>query len=492
MQKTTENFNASERRLQKACEYVSDLWFPVNPELLAKIKLGLHGGVYDLDPESLVRTVSGDFSLFMYCLRELLHTLQREGAKLPPLSNPVDILRAAGIERLRQLLDVDESRISRHSFDDIDEVQVARFQETMVSASSAEVLASSFRLEPEVGFSAALMRQLGHTLIAWNYPTVYKEALSSLDGESTLDVALAERLGFSPTLLAIRMLVSWGIPTQFCEALFLMDDEEEGDEDELAAFNQILAGSLAKLCRIGEALARANNPKLYPNAAHEWEFAKQAIVEKLGKDGLEMIQDALADNIEDYVTFMPEIFTGASILEPDLHLAQAQQDCIISRNPYLALCGPVLRAKLTAIYISHPQGYLYEKGLTELVHTVIPSSGFTAGCIYTIDPGVQMLLAQTKIGEMQLKKGAPIDYSIVASDTDSVSVAFRSMEPVVEFNLAPTGELISGIAGVIGHSNRIGVLYLEVPHSTFMQREKECIAEFKALARTVSDCLQLD
>lgn len=491
MQKTTENINVSKRRLEKACNYVSDLWFPVNSELLAKIKLGIKGGVYDLEPEALVSSITSDFSLFMYCLRELLSTLKSEGADIPPLANPVEALRLAGLDRLKQILRVDENKISRHSYATIDDFQQMRLEESLISASAAQTLAHTYKIDPDLGYSAALIRQLGHTLIAWNYPSIYRDAASAITKDNNLDVLLAERLGFSPALLAIRILVSWGIPIQLCEAVFLSDEDSTPEENEEATIQSILGSSLAKLCIIGETLARANNPKLYPTAKNDWELARDQIQSRLGKEGLRLIQETFNENLEDYITYMPEIFHGGLLLEPELHLAEFERDEITSRNPYLALCPPPLKTKLSAVYLEISPGLISEHGIRNIINTIIPMVGFTGGLIYSIDPGISMLVPQTQIGNVLFKDGQAIDYSIVLSNSDSIPVAFRSHEPVIEFHTNKDKELFAAISGVIGHSNRVGVLYLEVPHTLFNEKERDLIVAFKSFARAITDCLNL-
>jgi len=70
------------KQIQKAAEHVNDLWFPVNDGLLAQIKIALKEGEYSSDIGALVHDVAGDFSLFLYCLRELSKLIQEEGPDL--------------------------------------------------------------------------------------------------------------------------------------------------------------------------------------------------------------------------------------------------------------------------------------------------------------------------------------------------------------------------------------------------------------------------
>ena len=489
MQKNTEfNTRATQKRLEKASRYVNDLWFPVNSELLGKIKLGIRGGIYELDTESLVNSISGDFSLFMYCVRELVGMLKREDVSIP-MANPIEVLRQAGIDRLKQILEIDEYKITKHTFEDQEKFQSMRFEEMIVSSSTAQALSASMNINKEIGFSAAALRQLGHTLIAWNYPTVYKEALDNIKTDAPLDQLLAERLGFSPTLLSIRVLMDWGLPMELCEAIFLEEDEECDDIE--GVMQNMLSGNLAKICSIGEALARANNPTVYPSAAKDWEYAKQEITTHLGESGIQYIQDLVDENLENYITFMPELFNPGLLIDPEMHLAVQNNEGTPSLNPYIQLCEPGTSDALSALYKKLRPNAISEQCLIQLVNEVVPSAGFSGGLIFTADPGISMLIPQTVIGSLKLKKKQFVDYSLVVSNADSISVAFRSYEPVIEYHADSDNEIYAAISGIIGASNRVGVLYLEIPYTDFIADERQFTMAFRAFSKTITDCLDL-
>lgn len=483
---------STQKRLEKASQHVNDLWFPVNSELLAKLKMGLHAGVYDLDPEALVSSISNDFSLFMYCIRELIKMLKAEDITVP-LANPIEALRQAGVERLRRILDVDESRVSRHTFDKREEFQELRLQEVFITTSTAQALSTSFDINQEIGYSAAILRQLGHTLIAWNYPTVYQDAMQNLTEDTTIDQRIAERLGFSPALLSVHVLMQWGVPIQLCEAIFLEEDEEDREIDELQGeVQKLIGGGLSKICKVGEALARANNPDVYPSAAKDWEYAKEEITQHLGENGLSYIQEVLEENLENYLTLMPEVFNGGLVLDPELHLLEHDRETKGKRNPYIMICPEMLADSLRGLYKDLKEGEINEKALHRLIQEIIPGTGFTGGYIYTADPGVSLLIPQTTIGSPQLKQKTMIDYSIVLSNSDPVTLAFRASEPVIEYGSGPDRELLAALSGVVGFSNRIGVLYLELPYNLYTRNEKGFAVALKAISKSISDCLDLN
>jgi hypothetical protein len=195
----------SARHLERALRHVSDYWFPVNPVLLKKIKDGFLDGRYELDIDFLVEDLKADFSLFTYCLRELCRTAEAQENS----PNPVSMMRNAGLPRLREILCVDQGKISRHATEGHHNSQLQCFETAMISASAAELLAEANGIESELGFATALLRQLGRTLIAWNYPTVYRRALHGAREGEDLDLTLSQALGFSPVLLAATLLRQW-------------------------------------------------------------------------------------------------------------------------------------------------------------------------------------------------------------------------------------------------------------------------------------------
>ncbi|HPN73314.1 MAG TPA: HD domain-containing phosphohydrolase, partial [Candidatus Omnitrophota bacterium] len=62
----------------------------------------------------------------------------------------------------------------------------------------------------EFGFLSALLRQLGITLVAWNYPAAFDRALKSVTSTQPLTTVLSSMLGFSPELLAASLVRQWG------------------------------------------------------------------------------------------------------------------------------------------------------------------------------------------------------------------------------------------------------------------------------------------
>ena len=473
----------AERRVKRAVDYVSDRWFPVNPELLGRIKDDLSRGMYDQNVAALFTDVRQDFSLFLYCLRELRAMLQAVGAEVPV--SPKDLFLGAGIESLKEILSVEESELSLHRLKTITPLQQSRLEEALLSASTAQVLASSHNLDGNACFSAALLRQLGLTLIAWNYPTVYENAIQSLDKTGDLDIAITEILGYSPALLAIRILESWGLHTELVSAIAPVEPDWFESEALLGA---TAAPTFASICTVAEALARANHPEVYPSAEKDWDHAEPIISQQLGPDGLRVIRTIFLESCAGYVGVVRAIFRGGTMLDPEYRQYSHRHTGLIQRNPYIAQCRPHLEKRLTAFYEELARSpVISQQQIATLAHEIIPSAGFRGGIVYTIEPAVLRLVPQLLFGQRHGQSNEWIDAQVLS---EPVARAFESITPItIEYTVQE--HRIVSIAGVLGYSQRVGVVYLEVPRESFLQSSAAFMVHFKAISQTFNECLKL-
>ena len=261
-------------RLDKALLHVSEHWFPVNPATLQNIRSVLSTEPSEKDSETLISYVKSDASLFCQCVRLLASMIDEEDAAIGKL-DPIAQLEQLEVTKLRELLSSATSAKSFHSLASASTLQFSRLGEAMVSATAAEVLGENAGISSSLTYSAALLRQLGYALIAWNYPSIYQRCVSSLRQGRDLDIEITRALGFSPTALSVSLLRRWGVSSELRATVSI--DEIEDFSSEARA----VAGTVAGLCKIGETLARANNPEIYPQAHNEWAAACQDIETRL-------------------------------------------------------------------------------------------------------------------------------------------------------------------------------------------------------------------
>lgn len=473
----------SEKRLERATRHVVDLWFPPNPEVLKRIKTGLEDGSYELDISFLISEIKSDFSIFVYCLRQLGTMLKEQGLKPPAGLNPVEMLRFVGLDALKAILLVDERQISKHTLGVSNELQSRRTQEAFISASTAEVLCEHEKIDGELGFSCGLLRQLGYTLIAWNYPTVYRRVFSGLTESQSLDNELSKALGFSPMLLAMTVVRKWGLGLEVETALGIPAEDPQSESK--------IGKILEKFCTIGEALARANDPDHYPTARSDWELARVEIETRLGREGFKFIQEKVKDHLEDYVKLLPNFFKATIELDPEQRVQAHAERTLLKNNPNVEHCFPALKARFKELYAHIYPGSVSRENLRFLVKNVIPLAGFSGGAIFTLDPGTMELTPRLKLGSVVLRELEPLRYSVDFPNSDPIVTAYRLDSPIMESMETEHHGAVTFFAGVVGTQERTGVLYLEVPSELMEDPQMNSLLHFKAIRQALNDCLGL-
>lgn len=475
------------KRLDRACEHVNRLWFPVNPELLRKVQSSLREGRYDFDVQFLLQDLKSDFALLTFCMRELSSILHKEGVSVVHCQTLRDVFDAAGISRIKRVLEVQAHQISRHTPRTMTEDQAAILSGALVSAGTAELLSEKADQNPETAFSAALLRQLGLTLIAWNYPSVFQRAIQSSRDGGSLDLALSDVLGFSPLLLAASVVRTWNIPAVLKYAVGGAETvgAADGSLQSLAAEG---GAALETLCRVGEALARANDPERYPSAAREWSEVRVEIEQRLGQEGLRMIQERITDYAKEYAAVQPTLFAKTTHLNPEYQIKSYVEKHLFKNNPYVNQCAPELKKKLRDLYADMIPGQVERDLVGTLIKHIVPFAGFQAGCVYTFDPGASALIPRLKFGDIEARPLRGAGQDTRTGGYHPVLTAFDCSAPITG---AHDEREIWYIAGALGQRQRIGVLYLELPKASVNQKDVNQMLHFKAIRQALQDCLNL-
>lgn len=466
----------AEKRLLRACKHVNQYWFPPNHKLLFRIVQGLQEGVYDLDIGFLISELKTDLALLLYTLRETVLHLKQNSIKIPANYSLVSIFEIAGLAVVKKVLLDCNDKISAHDIDAINEDQALRIQETMISASAAEVLSDGANLDSDMSFSCAIIRQLGHILIAWNYQSIYQRCLNSITKNKNLDQLLSEALGFSPQMLALSLLDEWGLEGEIQQVL------KPSPTDSAQVQN------LAKLCEIGEALARANDPEHYPSAAADWEAVKEDLESKRGFETIKAIQDRVKKNCESYMKLMPEMFDSTQNINPDTHIHDHDESLLLANNQFVKHCPPRLRKKLKNFYAILRPGEIAREALAMLLKEIIPFSGFNGGYVFTHDPVAGYLVPRTQIGRSVKRPMQPVEFGKDQMANDPVATAFNCNSPLV-YN--GENQETAAIIGSLGNAGKMGVLYLEIEEAALRDPENNPLLHFKAVRQALNDCFQI-
>lgn len=460
-----------------------DSWFPVNPQLLAKIRSNLSAGKYEDDCNLLIAELKEDISLFAFCLKRLI---ELAGERHRPVSgNPVDLVRTSNFEDLRKILSCQEADISAHRMQDMTHAQACCIQSTIISTTTATVLCEKESLPGDIGFCTALLRQLGLTLIAWNYPHVYQRALFTGEKEEPLDQALSRYLGYSPSLLGITIARKWGLSSKIRHALGDAQVKSEA-VDPQAEFQ---GAALERICILGEAFAQASVATPKPISTIDWETAKAEIERRVGQSGFELLQERIYQATRGYLNYAPQMFTVSDLPQKPLQPTTTEGLDLLSRNTFLNHCPDKLRTAIQEIYSRLDGRTISKEILMAICRKVIPLGGFPRGCIYLVDPESQLLVPRLAIGTASLKNFESINF--YTNSNSIISRAFRSNSPMHENKTIDSERLLTQVAGILGDNQRNGVLYLEIAESMQEQQASNITARFKALRLLLCDSLNL-
>lgn len=479
----------SERTLERAVRHVNEHWLPVNSGLLERVRAGMRDGRYDLDMRFLLQDVKADAGLFIWLIRALCSdpvVQAHGGAQLTVHEQLSKVPR----ETLERLLAQVEERSSRHVLAHGSEFQLRALQSAMISASAVEVLSERAGVDAEHGFTSALLRQLGMLLVAWNYPTVFRRVLDSVeeqlargDQNCSLEQGLTKNLGFSPQTLASAVIAQWKGLDATTSAVV------RGEEGE-AASSQV-AKKLMQLCEIGEALARASDPAHQPTARVDWERAQQGVHSVLGDHGMRLVAKQIRNNCASYIEQFPEAFSRSVDFAPDRDLRGTAVERVRQSNQYLVHCSNQLQRSLVQWYASMPSGKDRRSHLNTLLHNVVPLAGAIGGAVYTLEPADGTLLARVGIGSVALRDLSPVRVnSALVNSADLILTAWHCATPVVENRGGEHGDGVIAIAAALGDTEKVGVLYLEFA-ALLDDGNAVPLHHFRALRQALQDCLLL-
>jgi hypothetical protein len=484
----------SERRLDKATKHVASLWFPINPQQLQFIRDSFGKNTYTKNPDKLLEDLKKDFALFTFLVKELMPIATKERVAAAIVHNPAELIRWAGVQRIGDIIKNDSLLPFSHVFNALEPFQADRLRETAIVASTAEVLSESHNLDPDTGFCHGVIREIGLNLVAWNYPTMYSRVIKSLTPGKTLDEELSRELGFSPSLLAIRVLRPEALPPT-------SDSEADSIQKTWESYDQ--------LCEIGEALARAENPETYPSAENDWTLANDYLKKTVGEKGVDLIKNRAVEHSKEYHKTLNHLFASLAEFNPGKKLSTFKKRLSARKNKYLPQCAPEIQAALRNLYEQMADPKSVRGVLESLLRTVIPQAGFTGGCVFIVDPAAMALRPRTVFGDVRMRpiervglrrsqaEQAVDTLSITHSDaklceTDLAATALSCAQPVLERHHDVLEPPITGMYGSLGEIRRIGVLYLETPEPPDMEKEQQYLGTFKAMRQALADALHLE
>lgn len=472
-----------------AAKSLSERWIPVNTAVHDLVTTKLRKGFYNDDISPLVKDLMADAALFGYCLKNLLRLLRDDRIERPELFNIVSLFQSAGLDHLRSMLGAKPSAISQHNLKDMDAPQLSCLHQMIVSSSTSEMLCEKANFAPGIGYAGALLRQLGLTLIAWNYPHIFRQAIVSVQDGEKLDSALLRLLGYSPRTLAIALAKDWGCTDELMYAVGEKNALPVGDDERSAKIRRA-AEVISKSCEVGELLARASHPEINRSDENDWREARRAVEAALGPGGMSLIDERVRSACRSYLHSQGDIISkitsfrlggsnAPSAIAEALPPAQSQQ---IDPIP------PHLRERLKTLYRHIDPKSLKRESVLIFSQEVVPAAGFSGGCILMFDFESSELVPRFRFGECNIGTQR-IPCAALAPSLNPVAEAFRSDRPVVDYNPWSDQKYIGYVAQAFGVIQRVGVLYLEIGREHEASTNEEVMRLFQVLRKSLQDCL---
>lgn len=465
----------SSSRTDSPTDYLGQGWFPINGTHLQEIKKKLAAGAFKDNRRALIEELKKDFGLLSYCLKSL------RGSEVFA-DNPLKLLEVAPLDELASVLMKSEGDITPHSFNDILKPQALRFRHSTISCVTAEALAEKAGIDAELAYSCALVRQLGLNLVAWNYPRIYSKAITTIaDGHEDLEAVLFKNLGFSPRQVGVSLSVR-----------NLTPDLKIGLGLEPVTDPNSMGGQLARFCEISEAFAQINDPEYYPAVTRRWKGVIQDLGHYLGPKALSVLRERMDGYAMNYAALPHKMIDTELSIEKSLEIANKKfSESLFNENSSASKVPEELQSRLKRVYSLVRPGQVSPEALQALISECIPVAGFNRGCVYLLEPGSQTLIPKLRIGDRALEQYKSIQGTAIISSDNPILEALQSSVPVKRDGAVLFGERVSLVSGVIGNTDKTGVLYLEMNDELSQDGGFEPVLRFRAIRHCLNQCLNL-
>ena len=470
---------------------VAERWFPVNPDTLEKVQRGFKQGAYRDRPETLILDLKEDLALFLFCVRELATSKseieQRSGSSLEPLA----LLRGASLQELEAIIDRSADVGTIHRLDLASSEQASRLRESLVAVKSAEILAPNHDCDAELVFAVSTFRQLGLTLIAWNYPHIYSRTLASLQSHQTLEGELGRKLGFSPLMLGVSLAREWRVAPLVRRCMG--DERAQIDEDNPAVL--ALVATVKKICQVGEALARLDRKQDYPEPKSGWDTIQSSLLSEFKPEQIENLLESIDRSCARYAKVLPNILlvSEESLSTTINRKALAGANGSAVSNLYIKHLPPEQAQLLAELYRARTPGAVNRQLLDKIVRELIPALGYHRGCIYLVEVDTLSLVPRLAIGYARIGEYQAVHYLSTVEGSHPAALAYRSTT-AISGAVAPAQDehpALSYVAANLGEIQKAGVLYLEHPSDQGGVAGSTGRAIFKAIVQALNDFLNL-
>ncbi len=453
---------------------------PADPIALRSLKNRFTDGTYKKNRAQLLKDLKSDPGLFIHYLRHIYTS----GIDPEVHPDPVAALAVLEDEKLEKLFEVEASDISVHQISAITKTQALRLQHSMLSAHSAEALATKNSVAPGLAYSSAMLRQLALNLIAWNYPTIFSRALNA-HRTRKVDILdeLQKQLGTSPLQIVSRIIADWNLGSELRRSSQPEQFRRQEGETLEEADGKL---NIQQICEISELYAKSHDRANYPEAEKQWRDVEPKLRERFGETFLENIEEEILASLSHYERSAPKVFCAPLFAKAAVNIGErGSNGNTVSRNSFALRCPEELYNSFSDAYEQLKLGEVSVEAVRHLVDVTVPLAGFQRGCLYLASKDGTKLRPTLRVGDMPLSL-----YS---------EVGHREQSPVVDCLITTVpirwvGEGIRGaeveiIAGSLGALRHPGVLYLELSRVLSLELSEEVLLYFHAIRKAFLDFL---
>ncbi|HMO18285.1 MAG TPA: hypothetical protein PKA63_13615 [Oligoflexia bacterium] len=492
--------------LEKAARLVSELWFPYDLNIFESVRKKAKADTAGVMVASLVEEIKKDISLYLLCLKEFSKPEEIQYRETHLVSDCPDYFSGVSSGMILDALNRISKMAIPYRLDQASSFQKQRLAEMYVSGFSVDAIGGSSGFSSGVVFSCSMLRQLGLTLVAWNYPLIFDKVSCTGHSADSLDAELRKYLGFSPAMLGAALVEKWGLSGVYRNVVSSRagnfsrvgkSDSGIGDVDNESEKNTgNLSRVLAQICQVGEALARATNPSLYSSARSDLDFANEFITETLGSNGVENILRGADERIKLLGSSLADsVAEGISTIKDGL-LQKTYSFDLISKNRYVEVFPEGLRSSAEALYYNiRPDGPV-DSYARDFAKQIIPKTVFSALTVYLYDPFEELLFPSLVLGSHRFIAPRPEKLKTQKGVPNPVTAALDLRIPLREEHLLSDGKEICILVSSLGVDPSIGVLYVEAPVDGKVAEGNEfngdMIKYFKGVRNLLSQCLRIE
>jgi hypothetical protein len=105
-----------------------------------------------------------------------------------------------------------------------------------------------------------------------------------------------------------------------------------------------------RLCEVGEALARAENPNTYPSAENDWKLASEYLEKTVGSQAVDLIKNRAMEHSREYQRTLANAFHSLAEFSPEKKVKHFKKQESARNNRYLSHCPPEIQKALRNMY----------------------------------------------------------------------------------------------------------------------------------------------